>query len=142
MGRRLAVKDETTRESAGHADPFKHELTYGIGCRHIQIHGPPSPYASDRVFDDLAEECHRKMYHTPRATFPDCQNNNHRSMLSQGISKCQNNLKQKETTSTGAEPLQPVRRRRQTWRRRGREQGRRRGSRGEGEEVRQRLDWI
>ena len=63
MGRRLNVKDKTTRQSVGNTEPSKHELSFGIGYRHIQIHALPNQYAGDRAFDDAAEERLRKMYH-------------------------------------------------------------------------------
>ena len=64
MGHRIDVKDKTTRELAGHINPSKHELSFGIRYRHIKIHAPPSQYAGDRVFGNPAEEKRRHMYHT------------------------------------------------------------------------------
>ena len=49
MGHRLDVKHGTTRESAGNANPSKHELSFGIWCRHIEIRAPPPPPANTPV---------------------------------------------------------------------------------------------
>ena len=64
MGRCLAVKGKTTCESAGNTRPSKHELTYGIRYRHIQIHAPPPPQANTQVtarsttrWRNAAEKC-------------------------------------------------------------------------------------
>ena len=75
MGRCLAVKGKTTRESAGNTRPSKHELTYGIRYRHIQIHAPPPPrpIPGDRAFNDPVEERCRKMYHTLHVALSDCE---------------------------------------------------------------------
>ena len=42
-GHRLHVKDKTTRESAGSTNRFKHDVSFGIWYRQIEIHAPPPP---------------------------------------------------------------------------------------------------
>ena len=43
------LKDRTTRESAGNTNPSKHDASFGIRYRHIQIHAPPPPPAKTPV---------------------------------------------------------------------------------------------
>ena len=43
MGRYLAMKNKTTRESGRHTDPSKHDLTKWMQYRHIHVHAPPKP---------------------------------------------------------------------------------------------------